>query len=202
MLMKNHHQKLIDEMLQLGEVIYENGVYLSQTVKFTKTRRTKLPPALHMALLYINKSITKRCNVCEMEKDRRFFDWHSYKQDGLQPFCRSCKNEKQRLQNQKHRQQKRTRKNISAKLKLEIIARDGGKCLLCNNTVALQVHHIIPVKNLPQLINEADNLATVCKKCHYSSVHPNTRTYDRNIARKLLSLIGFDISKYKKYAKG
>lgn len=58
------------------------------------------------------------------------------------------------------------------KLRKLVIERDGGLCQRCYNkfhifeTNNLQVHHIKPRVDFPELIYDEDNLVTVCKQCN------------------------------------
>lgn len=60
--------------------------------------------------------------------------------------------------------------------KSKILKRDNYKCSLCLTTNivgnTLQIHHIIPVHIDLDKWNDLLNLITVCKKCHYTLVHP------------------------------
>lgn len=47
--------------------------------------------------------------------------------------------------------------------------RDGGRCTKCLKFVfghSAQHHHIIPVNKRPDLKLDADNITTLCPKCH------------------------------------
>lgn len=58
------------------------------------------------------------------------------------------------------------------KLRERIIKRDGGMCNRCwvelniIETQNLQVHHIKPRSEYPELMYDPDNLITVCKTCN------------------------------------
>lgn len=186
-LLREQHKKLIEEMMSLGNVICQNETYLAVGVAFSARRRTKLPKALHLAILYLNSHKLKQCNLCKKDKPRSLFAWHCFMPDGLSLQCRDCKNETLRLQAQKKRNRKvRYRFTLSQKCKQIVMSRDNNECLLCSGKEHLQIHHIIPVKILPALQEEMRNLATICKQCHYSKVHPTTKTYDTTVARFLI----------------
>ena len=61
------------------------------------------------------------------------------------------------------------------------LARDGGMCQACMERLkdgvgfrprrATMVHHIIPVKERPDLALELDNLRSLCDACH-AAEHP------------------------------
>lgn len=56
------------------------------------------------------------------------------------------------------------RKPIPGALKRQVVARDGGKCLICRTTDSLEVDHIKPVRFGGG--DDASNLQTLCKNCH------------------------------------
>ena len=189
--MLEQYRKLIDEMIDSGDVILQNGVYLATTVKFSSKARKKLTDPLQRAILYFNRHISKQCINCCKLISRQHFDWHVYMPDGLSPICRACKNETFRLKAYQLRIKKAKRsRSLYIKSKAIVFLRDAHQCLLCASNKDLQVHHIIPVKNLPELDLELRNLATLCKKCHYSVAHPTTQSYDTAIARKLAMMTG------------
>lgn len=47
------------------------------------------------------------------------------------------------------------------RVRAEILARDGGKCIKCGSTFTLEIHHIEGYRN-----NEPGFLATLCYLCH------------------------------------
>jgi hypothetical protein len=49
-------------------------------------------------------------------------------------------------------------------LRQEIVERDGNRCVLCNSTKRLEVHHIVPYRTC--IKHEDSNLATLCRECH------------------------------------
>lgn len=56
------------------------------------------------------------------------------------------------------------RQRIPTKLKREVLARDGHRCVLCASTAGLEIDHIWPVaKGGPSL---AYNLQTLCDPCN------------------------------------
>ena len=64
--------------------------------------------------------------------------------------------------------------------------RDGHKCLWCGSTHHLQVHHIIPLRDIKdmELFGDINNGITLCSKCH-----DKTRYYEHkyiSIFHKLL----------------
>jgi len=50
-----------------------------------------------------------------------------------------------------------------------VILRDGARCNKCGKTppeVALEVDHVKPVVDYPELENDPKNLAVLCQQCH------------------------------------
>lgn len=72
----------------------------------------------------------------------------------------------------RNRRKNKIPKNITPKLRASIISRDGAKCILCNKSDGLEVHHIIPVSiikrlGLSEFFNvDKDNLTTLCRSCN------------------------------------
>lgn len=63
------------------------------------------------------------------------------------------------------------KKQVSKKVKNEVIRRNGGKCIICNFDVCefLDAHHIIPAHLGGK--NEIENLIPVCPMCHRALHH-------------------------------
>lgn len=57
------------------------------------------------------------------------------------------------------------------RLRLEVLQRDHYLCQRCGRRAATVVHHIIPVKERPDLKRELSNLESVCDACH-NALHP------------------------------
>jgi 5-methylcytosine-specific restriction endonuclease McrA len=53
--------------------------------------------------------------------------------------------------------------------------RDNGKCVLCNATQGLELHHIEARKK--GNINDIDNCVMLCTNCHINIVHHNLKKY-------------------------
>lgn len=49
-------------------------------------------------------------------------------------------------------------------LRKSILDRDNNRCVLCDSTKRLEVHHIVPFRTC--LKHENSNLATLCRECH------------------------------------
>lgn len=48
----------------------------------------------------------------------------------------------------------------------QVLQRDNYKCTKCGETENLQIHHIKPTKDYPELIMDLDNVQTLCLLCH------------------------------------
>jgi hypothetical protein len=52
-----------------------------------------------------------------------------------------------------------------------VLARDKRTCQHCAGTRRLEAHHIIPIKDRPDLRHEVSNGLTLCHQCHFYGVH-------------------------------
>lgn len=57
------------------------------------------------------------------------------------------------------------------RLRLDALQRDHYLCQRCGRRAATVVHHIIPVRERPDLKRELSNLECVCDACH-NALHP------------------------------
>ena len=70
--------------------------------------------------------------------------------------------------------QKEYRKKISSKNRKNVLKRDNYSCIMCGSKENLQIHHINTVNgSYKKIDNNIDNLATLCKKCHYLAHNGN-----------------------------
>lgn len=53
-----------------------------------------------------------------------------------------------------------------AKWKRKVRNRDGNRCMKCNTKQDLTVHHILPKMLYPELVDQLDNMITLCTSCH------------------------------------
>ncbi len=51
-------------------------------------------------------------------------------------------------------------------LRLKALERDGWKCVQCNERRGLEVDHVLPVRDRPDLAWSIDNLQCLCGRCH------------------------------------
>lgn len=63
----------------------------------------------------------------------------------------------------------------------EIKARDGGKCILCEDTKHLQVHHIRYTKGAKAWEYPDSNLVTLCEHHHDAIHNPTERLQAENM---------------------
>jgi 5-methylcytosine-specific restriction endonuclease McrA len=47
-----------------------------------------------------------------------------------------------------------------------ILARDNFECVECGSDIDLHIHHIKKVSEFPELVNDPNNLITLCAICH------------------------------------
>jgi 5-methylcytosine-specific restriction protein A len=47
-----------------------------------------------------------------------------------------------------------------------MVRRQRPVCEVCGNDLATQVHHIVPLRQAPQLAYEPTNLQSLCNACH------------------------------------
>lgn len=71
----------------------------------------------------------------------------------------------------------------------DVLKRDNYTCQLCGNVHGkskLQVHHIIPINENPDLVYQLTNMISLCKICHFVKAHAkNNKHIDMNIAKIL-----------------
>ena len=51
-------------------------------------------------------------------------------------------------------------------VRTEAKRRDGWKCVQCGSRIRLEVDHVLPVRDRPDLAFEITNLQTLCGSCH------------------------------------
>lgn len=56
--------------------------------------------------------------------------------------------------------------NERQKLKLMLLAERGNKCEACGNEKHLELHHIKPIVERPDLAKSTDNIMLLCNECH------------------------------------
>jgi len=55
---------------------------------------------------------------------------------------------------------------ISREVRDIVYRRSAGRCIVCRERPAVQVHHVLPKSRFPQHALETDNLVGVCPGCH------------------------------------
>ena len=78
---------------------------------------------------------------------------------------RNTKNEQHEAEYEEACKVKRTDREVS-RWRNEVLARDNYRCVRCGNTDKLNVHHIQPWKDNPELRTSIENGITLCEKCH------------------------------------
>ncbi|MAK61798.1 MAG: endonuclease [Ponticaulis sp.] len=51
-------------------------------------------------------------------------------------------------------------------IRVQALQRDGWKCVQCGEKVGLEIDHIKPVRDRPDLAWSLDNLQSLCGRCH------------------------------------
>lgn len=78
--------------------------------------------------------------------------------------------------------EKEKRTSLSKKTKEEILKRDNYSCVVCGEVEGLEIHHIMAIMGSSIIeLHDHDNLATLCKDCHYLAHNGN---YYRGLAYK------------------
>jgi len=71
-------------------------------------------------------------------------------------------------------EQKEKRKSLSQKVKKEITERDNSACVVCGEKKNLEIHHIMAIRGSSiKILDDHDNLVTLCKDCHYLAHNGN-----------------------------
>ncbi len=70
--------------------------------------------------------------------------------------------------------------------------RENPRCAICGTTANIEIHHILPFKEHPELELEPSNLISLCGKwnnCHLIHGHlGNYNNYNRNLLQTIQSL--------------
>ncbi|MGF7119434.1 helix-hairpin-helix domain-containing protein [Methanobacterium oryzae] len=76
--------------------------------------------------------------------------------------------------------EKEKRTSLSSKKKEAILKRDNYSCVVCGEVESLEIHHIMAIMGSSIMeLHDHDNLATLCKDCHYLAHNGN---YHRGLA--------------------
>ena len=143
---------------------------------------------------------TKICSVCKQETDKTDSGKDLSKYDGYYTICKECKcnkikeynktncdakrkaNKKYKtklLSNDKFKNIHEKRRCVSFSIGLDAKDRDRYKCVLCNATKHLKVHHIIPVSINPDGVADINNMITLCEACHLKAHDNDWRKVDK-----------------------
>jgi 5-methylcytosine-specific restriction endonuclease McrA len=71
-------------------------------------------------------------------------------------------------------------RGVNSNIRRKIVARDEGKCALCNSEIDVQVHHIVPSSEGGR--DDHDNLICLCDKDH-TKVHKNLVKYSDKLSK-------------------
>lgn len=70
--------------------------------------------------------------------------------------------------------QKEKRTSLRKKTKEEVLKRDNYSCVVCGEVECLEIHHIMAIMGSSIMeLHDHDNLATLCKDCHYLAHNGN-----------------------------
>ena len=56
-------------------------------------------------------------------------------------------------------------------LRMAVLERDGFRCVDCGARGRLEIDHILPVRDRPDLAFDPENLAARCPSCHAAKTH-------------------------------
>jgi 5-methylcytosine-specific restriction endonuclease McrA len=65
-------------------------------------------------------------------------------------------------------------------LRLQALRRDGWRCVKCGSRVRLEVDHILPVRDRPDLAFELSNVQTLCNVHHAEKTRTETNAPQRS----------------------
>jgi predicted HNH restriction endonuclease len=94
--------------------------------------------------------------VKTLEHKRKLSEWGKTRVGSLNPFWNGGKSP------EKHRNRYRGWRQRNK----EILERDNFECQICGLDMDLHIHHILPYHYYPDLVNDYDNLLTLCQHCH------------------------------------
>jgi len=69
-------------------------------------------------------------------------------------------------------------------LRAQVLGRDGHKCRECGARGRLEIHHVRPVRDAPELGFDPDNLRALCGACHARITRYEVRGDREDPARK------------------
>jgi hypothetical protein len=64
--------------------------------------------------------------------------------------------------------------------KIDVLKRDGGKCVKCGTDKQLEVDHIKPLSKFPHLAFKVSNGRTLCRGCHTKTKTYGWKLYHKN----------------------
>lgn len=89
-------------------------------------------------------------------------------------FCNCCTDFEPK-QSKQIKKVSKNKQSVTDEVYDYVIKRDGYKCVLCDSTKYLQLHHIDGRSKL--LTNDVKNCVMLCRNCHINVVHKNQKKY-------------------------
>lgn len=202
------NKAILKEEERISNAIIKEEKRKSNAITKEEERRIKAQEKIDALNASISKT-TKLCSKCNIEKDKSLFSVDNEVKDGLNRWCKECqklhfsipsnrakktlsdiKYKTKLLKNDLYNTLHEKRKLVSFVMRPLILKRDNYKCVLCNQTTNLEVHHIIPVLKDVSRIDDINNLVTLCKHCHLYTAHDgNWRNLNTLIQDKLIMIV-------------
>jgi len=123
------------------------------------------------------RSVSMRGLKKSEEHKRKLSEWAKTRVGVLNPnysHGRSKKNKQLRFKDYRN-------------LRNKTFERDGFACVECGFDGDLQMHHIQPVKEFPELATNEDNVITLCKSCH-KHLHFGTENLANSVKPQLFEV--------------
>lgn len=92
----------------------------------------------------------------------------------IDAFCKNCYGYQGAVKSWKSHHKRRDDPERRKRIRL----RDGNKCIICGSTKNICVHHIFPVWFSPELIENENNMITLCDECH-KKIHESYDEYSK-----------------------
>lgn len=78
------------------------------------------------------------------------------------------------------------------KYKNYLLKRDGKKCNQCDSTQNLEIDHIKPVSQFPELAMDLENLQILCSKCHNEKTRSESKKTVKWVVIETIEEVGFE----------
>ena len=133
----------------------------------------RLDGIINQYIINQNKRINKIVNYC-ITNGFENFEMVKNENERLKKENAKLRSENKRLEKENSKLSNRYKNNpkriCSSKeykeFRKKVLERDNYKCVKCGKTERLQVHHIKPRKDYPDLIMNFNNVQTLCLLCH------------------------------------